>query len=123
MNGRLLVTGASGFVGGAIARAAVARGIDTVGLVRGAPQEPWQMQLREWDEPGLRAALEGVEVVVHSASVVHRPGAPSDAYARFNVAGMRALIAACRARGVRRVSGARRRRAERDGLPASRARG
>lgn len=103
MNGRLLVTGASGFVGGAIARAAVARGIDTVGLVRGAPQEPWQRQLREWDEPGLREALEGVEVVIHSAAVVHRPGASSEAYARFNVDGMRALIAACRARGVRRV--------------------
>jgi UDP-glucose 4-epimerase len=99
----VLVTGASGFVGSAIARAAMARGVDTIGLVRGEPRAPWQRQLRDWTEVGLREALEGVDTVVHSAALVHQPGAPREAYARFNVDGMRALIAACRARGVRRV--------------------
>jgi nucleoside-diphosphate-sugar epimerase len=69
----------------------------------GAPREPWQRRLGEWSEADLGEALDGVDTVVHSAALVHQPGAPREAYARFNVDGVRALIAACRARGVRRV--------------------
>ena len=47
------------------------------------------------------AALSGVTALVHSASVVHRPGATPDEYDRFNREGTRALLAAARAAGVR----------------------
>ncbi len=58
--------------------------------------------LGDWTEPNLRRALEGAEGVVHSASVVHRPGTPSAEYTRFNVEGTRALLEAARAAGVKR---------------------
>ncbi len=103
---RLLVTGASGFVGSTlIARAS---GWAPIALVRRpttsrpAPSAPEQRAVFEWSEGALYDALEGVDAVVHSASVVHRPGAPDSEYVAFNVEGTRALVAACKRRGVSR---------------------
>jgi nucleoside-diphosphate-sugar epimerase len=59
--------------------------------------------LVEWREPALIDALEGIDTVVHSASVVHRPGASLEEVRRFNVDSTLALEAACRARDVRRI--------------------
>jgi nucleoside-diphosphate-sugar epimerase len=98
---RVLVTGATGFVGGHVLRRARAAGWHALGLAR-RPAADCRV-VPEWSEPALIDALEGIDTVVHSASVVHRPGAALEEVRRFNVGSTRALEAACRAREVRRI--------------------
>ncbi len=104
---KLLVTGASGFVGSTLI--ARATGWSPIALVRrsagarGRPSgAPEQRAVDAWTEDALYDALEGVDAVVHSASVVHRPGAPDSEYVAFNVEGTRALVAACKRCGISR---------------------
>ena len=101
---RTLVTGANGFVGGSVVRAMRSHGANVVGLVRrGRATDFPNVQIDGWTEDELARAFADTDVVVHSASVVHRPDAPPDEYTRFNIDGTRALLAACRRAGVRRV--------------------
>jgi nucleoside-diphosphate-sugar epimerase len=104
--GRILVTGATGFVGSELVRRARARGISTRSLARRAVRElstADDFVLADWTEERLAELVEGVDAVIHCASVVHQPGAPSAQYVRFNVEASRALAAACRARAVPRL--------------------
>lgn len=103
----VLVTGSTGFVGSALVRAIVAKGGRAVALVRAgregaAPRVGEVRSVASWSAGDLERALEGVTAVVHAAAVVHRPGAPREEYTKLNVDGTRALLDACRARGVRR---------------------
>jgi len=103
---RILVTGATGFVGSEILARARARGISARSLGRRAvPQlsTPDDFVLADWTEDRLGDVVEGMDAVIHCASVVHQPGAPSEDYVRFNVEASRALAAACRARAVPRL--------------------
>lgn len=103
---RVLVTGATGFVGGEILARARARGLLARSLSRRAVpalNSADDFVLPEWTEERLSEVVSGMDAVIHCASVVHRPGAPSEEYVRFNVEASRALAAACRARGVPRV--------------------
>ena len=104
---KALVTGAGGFLGGAIARELLARGDQVRSLQRG-------------DYPGLRAlgietmrgdladpavvlrAVEGCDIVFHVAAKAGIWGLYADYY-RVNVEGTRNVISACRASGVRRL--------------------
>ena len=104
---KALVTGAGGFLGGAIARELMARGDQVRSLQRG-------------DYPGLRAlgvetirgdladpeavrrAVEGCEVVFHVAAKAGIWGPYADYY-RANVEGTRNVINACLASGVSRL--------------------
>jgi len=99
---RVAVTGASGFCGGAVARAAAGRGAVVVGLGR----RPGPVgQHRFWDAAGDQPDLSGVDIVVHLAAAVGDP-APGAA-ARFeavNVAGTARLLAAAGGRPVVWVS-------------------
>jgi len=103
---RLLVTGASGFIGGQLARGLRARGAG-----RGpAPPDPgitWAGPLDLHDGRALRRALEGVEVVVHAAGRAHvlRETAPDPlaAFRAANVGTTRAVAEAAAAAGVRRM--------------------
>ncbi|HTU59480.1 MAG TPA: NAD-dependent epimerase/dehydratase family protein, partial [Polyangiales bacterium] len=85
---RILVTGATGFVGSEILALARARGISARSLSRRAVTEldtPDDFVLADWTEARLGEVVEGMDAVIHCASVVHRPGAPSEEYVRFNV--------------------------------------
>jgi nucleoside-diphosphate-sugar epimerase len=103
----LLVTGASGFIGSSLL-ASYPPDHPRVGLVR--PGREWRAgpglsyrTIDTWSEESLTRALEGVTAVVHSASVVHHPGATEAEHAKFNVEGTRALLRACKAAGVERL--------------------
>jgi nucleoside-diphosphate-sugar epimerase len=96
-NTQMLVTGAGGFIGGAVARALAAqpglvvRGATRDGRALGAGITPCRLDVR--DATTLEAALTGVDAVVHCA-VGDR---------ETTVEGTRTLLRVARASGVRRV--------------------
>jgi len=100
---KVLVTGARGMLGGAVARALAARGDDVTVLQRrpsGLPVREVLADLGDPDAP-LDAALAGHDAVVHLAAKVDVVG-PWREYLRTNVGGTRRLVAAARAAGVGR---------------------
>jgi nucleoside-diphosphate-sugar epimerase len=100
---KVLVTGASGFLGGAVAGAVRDAGHD----VRTFQRRPSGVDgvtdvLGSMTDPtAVRSAVAGVEAVVHLAAKVSLAGDPAD-FARVNVEGTRDLLAAARAAGVTR---------------------
>lgn len=109
--GRILITGADGFVGARLARDLAADGADVLGIVRRhTARAPAGVRICAIGDIGVFCAwgdlLVGVEVVVHLAARAHivRDGAtdPLAEYRRINVAPTAALFRACRAVGVRR---------------------
>ena len=100
---RVLVTGARGMLGRAVALALAARGDDVTVLQRrpsGLPVREVLADLGDPDAP-LEAVLAGQDAVVHLAAKVDVVGPWRD-YARTNVDGTRRLLAAARAAGVAR---------------------
>jgi dTDP-4-dehydrorhamnose reductase len=94
---RLLVTGATGLLGGAVARSALAAGHDVVGTVHHAAGDgrgPWR-GLEVTDADSVAAAVAGVDAVVHTAYA--RPGHRSR---DVNVTGSLHVAAACAAAGI-----------------------
>jgi 2-alkyl-3-oxoalkanoate reductase len=100
---KVLVTGASGMLGGAVADALAARG-DAVTLLQRRPSgRPYPEVLADIaDAAAVRAAVAGQDAVVHLAAKVDLTGRRRD-YARTNITGTRTVLAACRAAGVRRL--------------------
>lgn len=107
----VLVTGATGFVGGHVCGALLQRGVAVRGAVWSdglAPApgvEP--VSLRDLaDREGLRRALAGVDAVVHLAARVHimddREANPLQAYRSVNVQGTGAVLEEAIAAGVGR---------------------
>lgn len=99
----VLVTGASGLLGGAVARALVARGDDVRTLQRrpsgvdGATDVLGSVT----DADVVARAVEGADAVVHLAARVSLAGAPAE-FLDVNVGGTRTLLDAAERAGVRR---------------------
>ena len=105
---RVLVTGATGFLGAHVSQALLGRGLAVRALTRsGSPPAPAGTEPAPVgalnDSAGLRRALEGVTSVIHLAAYVHRQRVPhdEDAYREVNVDGTVALLDASVAAGIR----------------------
>lgn len=106
---KVLVTGATGFLGGALARRLAARGDEVTVLGRNparlaelerAGMRPLRADLTEAE--AVRAACQGQELVFHCGALSSAWG-PAEAFYRANVLGTRQVIAGCEAAGVRRL--------------------
>lgn len=103
---KIFITGASGFVGGAAARALAAKGHNVSAMSR---SEKSDAVIRANGAIPVRCDLDsvsvehlvGVEAVVHSAAFVEAWG-PEDAWYKANVLGTQAMLDAARAAGVKR---------------------
>jgi nucleoside-diphosphate-sugar epimerase len=108
----ILVTGASGFIGRALCRDLVARGLATAGTYRGDRRDavPAGVEVRQIGDLGggdpWRGALSGISAVVHVAGLAHVTGARSDLDRRavsVNAEATRSLALASAEAGVRRL--------------------
>jgi nucleoside-diphosphate-sugar epimerase len=102
----VFVTGGSGFVGGAVIRHFAAKGVEVRAMSRSQTSD---RAVKELGAEAVRCDLENVtaadigdaEAVVHCAAFVEQWG-PKQAWKRFNVDGVAAMLAAAKAAGARR---------------------
>jgi dihydroflavonol-4-reductase len=107
---RVLVTGATGFTGGHLARTLAKRGYHVRGLARHGSQardletagiEPAIGTLE--DPSALARAVKDVDIVYHVAAVYRQAGIPRSTYRAINATAVGVLIDAAASAGVRRV--------------------
>ena len=100
-----LVTGGSGFLGAAIARALKARG-DQVIVLDLAPECPVEgvdyRRVDITDKAGVIEACRGVDTVIHNASIVHTKQNKQDVVWAVNLGGTENMLEAARHNGVLR---------------------
>ena len=108
---RVLITGATGFTGGHLARSLARRGHQVRGLVRPASRDGADALTESGVEvaPGdltdpasLAPACAGIDVVYHIAATYRTAGQRVGAYRAVNAHGTRALVDAAREAGVTR---------------------
>jgi nucleoside-diphosphate-sugar epimerase len=105
---RILVTGASGFIGSALTPALIAAGHVPRLLLRRppatAPSSPVEVAIGDLADPAtLPAAVAGTHAVVHLGAATSAGRMDPSLSYRVNVGGAAALIDACRTAGARRV--------------------
>lgn len=92
------VTGATGFIGGHVARLLARRGLDVLALHRRSSDPPATDGIRWSTIEGWEASGAAVDAFVHVAAVRHRHGVPPEEYGRQNVALTRRLLASAKGR-------------------------
>ncbi len=106
----VIVTGATGHIGNVLVRELLARGVvvralvlpdDDKRLLAGLDIETVHGDVT--DPVSLKSAFAGAELVFHLAGIVTIMPGMASVLERVNVGGMRNVIAACRASGVRRL--------------------
>ncbi len=102
---RVLLTGGTGYLGSAIARALAGRGHEVVVFSRhasgsGVPGTPFDGDVRNADD--LRRAAAGCEGLVHTAALVSIWRRRREDFDDVNVGGLRNAIVAARAAGISR---------------------
>lgn len=107
---RVVVTGATGFTGGHLARALRARGYAVRALVRderrAAPLAAAGIEIAAGDlrnAASLESAFAGADVVYNIAALYREAGLPETAYREVNADGAGAVVEAAARAGVRRV--------------------
>jgi dihydroflavonol-4-reductase len=111
---KLLVTGATGFIGSRLALHAHSTGIDVLATGRaetrteidrlselraaGVPVEPAMLQ----DTSLIRRLLRGRDTVIHLAAAQHEAEMPEAYFRSINVDAVRSLLEACNTNGLRR---------------------
>ena len=108
----ILVTGATGFTGGALARTLQSRGHHVRTLVRDPQSDAAKALTRDGieltsgdirDADAVKAAAQGVDLIQHIAAVFRTAGHPDSYYEDVNVGGVENVIAAARHHGVART--------------------
>jgi nucleoside-diphosphate-sugar epimerase len=107
---RVLVTGATGFTGGHLARGLAARGHVVRALVRDPARAP-DLERRDIqivsgdlrDRKSIRSAVIGVDVVYNIAAIYREAGTAPRVYTEVNATAVGELVEAASAEGVRRV--------------------
>ncbi len=106
----VLVTGATGFTGGHLARSLAARGASVRAMVRQPARAAELSDLGVEVVPGdlrersaVESAMRGVEVVYHVAALYREAGLPEREYFAVNAAAVGDLIEAAAAAGARRL--------------------
>jgi len=106
---RVLVTGATGFTGGHLARFLAESGDSVRVLVRSGKQpiaDADRFEIVEGDvrdAEALKRAAEGIEVVYHIAAIYRQAGLRDQEYRAVNATAVGSVIDAARAGGARRV--------------------
>lgn len=101
---RVLITGATGFIGGRLACRLARQGVSCRLSARGIAPAPGAMPADLGDLPALRAACEGIETIFHCAGYAHAftsSGEGAVLHWQTNYEGTRNLIAAAAMTGVK----------------------
>lgn len=106
---RLLVTGASGFVGRGLIRSLAAPGMPIRAAARRPDDIPASAHVHAVPLPDLASGIDwtpllaDIDVVIHLAGIAHAGGIDADRYDRVNRAATQTLAQACAARDIRLV--------------------
>lgn len=103
---RIVVTGGTGYLGGAIVRAIHARGHLPIVFARRAsasdlPGETIDGDIR--DRASVKRAIAGADAVIHTAALVSLWRARRDEFDEINIGGLETVLDVCRSAGTSRV--------------------
>ncbi|MBK8899843.1 MAG: NAD-dependent epimerase/dehydratase family protein [Anaerolineaceae bacterium] len=107
---KVVVTGATGFVGGALVRALLAEGYDVLGVKRpSSTPRTSQPPTLTWatadvtHPASLRGLFDGTDWLIHAAGMLGQAGVPERAYFALHEQGTNNVLAEAEKAGVRRI--------------------